>query len=237
MNEGSASESNLPESGANNNNLLASGPTNVETKDNSLQSSTESTNQSSTKNEPLSPDEMRKVINRESPSKCIRECLVECFDSESIIPFCQDYFSYVFKRLASSDKKLDYVISEIIKYCEQRGEIEVEYLWQKVKIERGDNYYKYYRRWQKAIDDSLEVGRVNIEEYAFRPSEDKKNTMESSQNNPLARSPNELTTWFFEQLDPKEQSLLLTTALFEGMGRQKLVQVMADIEQILSRQE
>lgn len=229
MNEKYLSEPNLPESDIEKEGSLNS--TDSEISNESTEKLIENTNQDSTKYESISIEKIINAVNQESPIKCIRECLEICFDNESIRIFCQDYFPYVFKRLNPLDR-LDHVISQIIRYCDQRGNVEIEYLWQKVKLERKDNYYKYYLRWQKAVKDNPEINRLNIDEYAFKASE-KKDEMQSNQNNPLAKSSDELTSWFFNELQSEEQSLILTAALFEGMSRQKLVQAVTSIEKFL----
>ena len=211
-------------------NQPTSSPTDTGLPDETRADAVEGTAQDSVQYESIPPDKLLSTTDREIPSKCIRECLEICFDSESIRIFCQHHFTYVFKRLNPSDR-LDYVISEIIRYCEQRGNVQFEYLWQKIKIERKDNYYNYYLRWQKAVQGTVEISRVNVEEYAFKASE--KSETQTSPDNLLAKNTNELTSWFFSELQPEEQSLLLSTALFEGMSRQKLVEVITDLEKIL----
>lgn len=225
-----ATEPNSSDFGQTVKNQSTSSSTDTGVPDESEAKAIESTAQGSSQYESITPDRLLDVTNSESPFKCIRECLEICFDSESIRIFCQNYFTYVFNRLHSSDR-LDYVISEIIRYCEQRGNVQFEYLWQKIKIERKDNYQKYYLRWQNAVQDTVEISRVNVEEYAFKASE--KNETQTSQDNLLAKNTNELTSWFFSELQPEEQSLLLSTALFEGMSRQKLVEIITDLEKIL----
>lgn len=222
-------EQNSPGSGEEKEGSLNS--TDSEISNESPEKSPENTDQGSTKYKSVSTEMIINVVNRESPTKCIRECLEICFDNESIRVFCQDYFPYVFKRLNLLDG-FDHVISQIIRYCDQRGSTEIDYLWQKVKLERKDNYYKYYLRWQKSVKDNPEINRINIDEYAFKASE-KKDEVQSNQNNPLAKNSDELTRWFFNELQSEEQSLLLATALFEGMSRQKLVQTITNIEKLL----
>lgn len=81
-----------------------------------------------------------------SPTKIIRQCLEEAFDSESIRVFCQDHFGSVFKRLRVVDG-LDQVVIEIIRYSEQHNKF--DYLWEKIRIERYPAYKRYFSLWQK----------------------------------------------------------------------------------------
>lgn len=90
-------------------------------------------------------DQFRNTIPY-SPTKIIRQCLEESFDSESIRVFCQDYFGSVFKRLRVVDG-LDQVVIEIIKYSEQHNKF--DYLWEKIRIERYSTYERYFSLWQK----------------------------------------------------------------------------------------
>ncbi len=55
-----------------------------------------------------------------------------------------------------------------------------------------------------------------------------------SQMTPLDADPESLTHWFFEELQPDEQSLLVTVALFQGMSRHKIMGVALAVEGILS---
>lgn len=99
-----------------------------------------------------------------------------------------------------------------------------------------DAYYKaksfntFRQLPQKAHASFSKDEGLNSNEYDYS----KKGEKTSNLNNPLSGSADVVKKWFFKELHPKEQSLLLTTALFEGMDRQKLVQVVLDIEQILS---
>lgn len=208
-------------------------PTDVKSVNNDSDNSTQVTNQTSIKDTSLSDNQIIREIQRESPSKCIRVCLEECFDSETIIPFCQDYFVHVYKRLTASDQSLDKVIVKIITYCSQHGKF--EYLWQKIKDERENHYQKYYLRWKKAVEAEPEIERLNTQKYDFSVLDDGKSELHGNIHNPLTQELNQLAAWFFKDLQLKEQCLLLAAALFEGMGRQKLVEVTADLEKLLSK--
>lgn len=81
--------------------------------------------------------------------------------------------------------------------------------------------------------NSTEIERLNIKEYTVSIIEDKEKGI-SNLKNPLPRDPNALSSWFFKELRPKEQSLLFATALFAGMNRQKLLEIAADIEKLLT---
>lgn len=93
------------------------------------------------------------------------------------------------------------------------------------------------------LDDLLEVvkkeyGTNNrLQKLLEEFDGSKKKETKSNLNHPLAGVANEVREWFFKELHPREQSLLLTTALFEDMSRNQLIQVMTDIEQILSTDE
>lgn len=52
---------------------------------------------------------------------------------------------------------------------------------------------------------------------------------------PLQKSEEELVRWYFQVLKPDQQSLLLTVALFQEMSRNKIMDVVFDMEQILAQ--
>lgn len=83
-------------------------------------------------------------------------------------------------------------------------------------------------------ETALESETLNSEKFAFSIVENKTTETKGNLNSPLSKNADIVKTWFFKELQSKEQSLLLATALFEGMSRQKLVEVMVDIERILS---
>ena len=90
------------------------------------------------------------------------------------------------------------------------------------------------------LDTLLDVAKKEYETYdelqkACKEFDyTKKSRIKINFSNPLAGTANGVKEWFFKELHPREQSLLLTTALFEDMSRHQLTQVLTDIEQILS---
>lgn len=102
------------------------------------------------------------------------------------------------------------------------------------EYERTKSFDTYQQLFQGDYDDPMDIGRLNVEEYAFSISKDKKSETKGSHQNPLISDTSEVRAWFFKELHSKEQSLLLTAALFEGMSRQKLLEIMTDIERLLS---
>lgn len=80
------------------------------------------------------------------PTKILRNCLEDAFDYESLRSFCYDYFGSVARKLQPVDS-FSSIVTQIISYCEQRGN--VDYLWQSIKNERPRSYETYFPLWQK----------------------------------------------------------------------------------------
>lgn len=102
------------------------------------------------------------------------------------------------------------------------------------EYERAKSFDTYQQLSQADDGNSAEIEHLNAEKNAIHILEDKESKIKGDLKNPLDSDANEVRVWFFKELQPKEQSLLLTTALFDGMSRQKLIEVMAGIETILS---
>ena len=175
-------------------------------------------------------DDWLKAVPGESPIRCIRECLERSFTVSSIRPFCQDYFYSVHIRISQGDG-LDEIITKLIDYCHQQGD--EEKFWQIIQRERSTHYNTYYPKWKKAIDHARKIGRLNTAEYSFKP-DSRSESNEQSGNSPLDKNSGELTRWFFRELRGNERSLLLTAALFEGMSRQKMLQIANQLEEVFS---
>jgi hypothetical protein len=63
--------------------------------------------------------------------KILRECLEMIFASEAELrQFCHEHFAYIYRRLRETDR-WDHIISQIIDYCKNRGEVKT--LWRLIK--------------------------------------------------------------------------------------------------------
>jgi Effector-associated domain 1 len=102
------------------------------------------------------------------------------------------------------------------------------------EYERVKSFDTYQQLSQEDHGNSAKIEHLNAQEYAVRILENEKGGVKITLQNPLSKDANEVRDWFFKELQSKEQSLLLATALFGGMSRQKLMEVMTDIELILS---
>lgn len=180
----------------------------------------------------ISPEGLLKDFKRDgakfdTPYRCLRGCLEQSFDAESIRAFCHTFFSHVHKRIEEFDG-FDRIITRLINHCEQQGTI--QYLWELLKQEYKSHYDDYYPRWVRAVAANESI-RPN--EYALVERNSTSEAKGESRNTPLSKDEPDLTRWFFNELDADEQSLLLAVALFDGMSRQKLVSTAQVIEDVV----
>lgn len=180
---------------------------------------------------PRSTDDMLRAAQTETPFRCIRECLERAYDVSSIRIFCTSYFYTSVHKRIETRHGFDDIIIMIIDHCEQHGEMES--FWQAILQDRPKWHSEYYSRWQRAVERVGKIERINVSEYTFRP-DSRNEKVHSTENNPLDKNPGELTRWFFKELQQNERSLLLTTALFEGMSRQKMTLIATQLENVFA---
>ncbi len=184
--------------------------------------------------ESISPNKLLDIVKGDPPHKCIRDCLEAFFEYESLRSFCQDYFSPVFKGLNDRDS-FSTIITGIISHCDEHGKM--EYLWEglrSVRPSRQPEFEAYYQRWKEAIKRS-HTDRINTNQYAYIKQGNDTDATFDSENNPLEQKGEEFAQWFFRKLKKEEQSLLLTTALFEGLSRRKMIDIAKTLDDILSK--
>lgn len=177
-----------------------------------------------------SSDDILKAVEIDTPQRCIRECLEKAYDVTTVQTFCIDYFYSVHQRIKSSHS-FDEIINMIIVHCQQPSEI--DRFWMAIEICKPDCYTEYYPRWKKAKEPVSKMESVNTVEYAYRP-DNLSEKIEGIESNPLDKNSGELTKWFFKELRQNERSLLLTAVLFEGMSRQKMLQIADQLEKVFS---
>lgn len=94
--------------------------------------------------------------------------------------------------------------------------------------------YKKNPKFQAVYREYRESVKLDPNAYDFSEQAINKATAPQEDGSPLEKPPLLLTKWFFEELEPPEQSLLLSVALFQEMSRHKITEIAATIEEILS---
>lgn len=94
--------------------------------------------------------------------------------------------------------------------------------------EKNQELQKVYEAYRQSI-------RLDPTAYALEKVDiSEADSPQATHTEPLGKDQEEIAEWFFEHLQPDAQSLLLSVALFQGMARHKIMDIVFDIEEILS---
>lgn len=167
-----------------------------------------------------------------SPTRICRKCLQESYGGyeSELRGICQDYFKPVSNNLKETDR-LDDIVVQLILYCEKYHQFEL--LWGVIEKGRPNNYEKYYKLWQKAVESMAMTDWLEQSRYETVSDSEKDRIGRSTRDepHPLASEKTEaINKWFFNELNQQEQSFTLTVALFEGINRKLLGELTREIE-------
>jgi len=204
-----------------------------ETRENdfSLESSTieistenvEESSQSNDENTPEPPSVSESLAEEmpERPLRVLRKTMRDLFFSDQDLRvFCQEHFEDVARNVKETDD-FDGIVLRLLKHCDTRHEIHL--FWEGIKVDRPLAYDKWYNAWHKSfkyyrnkwgtnssIDDEDEIGIDFDSTVAKHHIDDEFHPLRDG-------NIDNVTTWFFEELQEDEQCLALTVTLFEGM--------------------
>lgn len=168
------------------------------------------------------------------PSSILKECLCSSFeDIEDFRNYCSEHFADVYKDLGAS--RFEASVLALIRHCETRST--VDYLWERIRLDRPHHYRTYYPRWQEA---ALAAGAASRRGTDFgSPHRGQRSAPETgsaslAHEHPLAQeSEQAIRNWFYADLTDDERSLVLTTALFEGLDRKYIQAISQDLAEIV----
>lgn len=180
-----------------------------------------------------------KTRNLRSPREILRKCLIYLLaDRQDARTMCFDLCAEVHRDLAENTSIHDIAI-KTIHYLEVCGT--TNKLWQWIRERNQKNYDIWFPEWQKAIEkETAEKFRTRGEEG----STDEKlighvvRRVDTGQSETIGERAlasachNTISSWFFNELDPSERSMVLTTALFEGVNRHYLAELSDSVERI-----
>ncbi len=93
---------------------------------------------------------LRPIIN--NPKQIIRECLNESFLSiDDLKGFCFFHFEGVHREIKKEDGH-GVIVTRIMQHCYANACMDL--LWECIKIERSNQYKKYYPMWERAEKDN-----------------------------------------------------------------------------------
>lgn len=170
-----------------------------------------------TNQEPSSMNETLAEEKPERPVRVLRKTIEDLFNDQDLRMFCLEHFEAVAKRVKATDD-FDGIVLRLLEYCNTRYETDT--FWKGIKADRPQAYdiwykswrksFKYYENEQSTVDVEDELG-VDFDSAVAKLHID-------DEFHPLRKGNiDDITTWFFENLQKEEQSLALTIALFEGM--------------------
>jgi hypothetical protein len=170
----------------------------------------------------------------------IRELILESFDDEELLTFCQDHFGEAVNQFSSATSK-EAKARELIGWCERREKMQD--LIDKLKTERPAKYQKYAAELEgKETATSSIVEKIQQAENQVanilksaepveplpQPAPSESARLESSAH-PLGGSLAEIKSWFLTVLSPEEQTFVVTAALFHGLERRELMDVYEEV--------
>ncbi len=199
-----------------------------------------------TDREKLTKEQANKTRSKasKSPTSIAIECLFMSFNHETIRGFCHSYFPDLYKELRESDE-FRKVIRLLVSYCDEQRI--TEELWLYIEKENLNQYKHYYLRWEKALSEQ-EKSKISSEdkrasssmnEFIHEAHNIRRENPESvavageGQVHPLSESDRmAINDWFYTELQTEEKSMVLTSAIFEGLNRKHMIPIFQEIERI-----
>ncbi|ESQ15369.1 MAG TPA: hypothetical protein DDY14_09465 [Chromatiaceae bacterium] len=169
---------------------------------------------------------------QESPRAVLLECFSSAFHNEEALrTYCFEHFDDVHKLLKETDRFFG-ILRELISYCESRDR--VPQLWDWLASESKPKYDEWFPRWSEACKKNRDSREAEYAEFRAAASPARQNVGQTSTEHPLSSDNAEnVSDWFFNDLNPLERGNVLATALFQEMNRTYLVGVARDFEKLL----
>lgn len=171
------------------------------------------------------------------PNSILKACLEKSFENdEDFRNYCSEYFADVYKDLG--DGKFITNVQALIRHCETRGT--VDYLWERIREDRPRHYHTDYPLWREAMTTASAASRLSTDFGGSHRGEWQTPETGSAslvREHPLAQeSEQAIRNWFYEDLTDDERSLVLATALFEGLDRKYIQAISRDLAALIFEQ-
>ncbi len=171
----------------------------------------------------------------EQPTQFLQRCLQESFDLGELADFCWHKLPGIRSKL-SGQESIEEIVRKMLMYCERQGELDK--LWDYLVEANPKKYKIYYDKYGAQFDSINRLHHLNKNLSARgsnRPvTEEDQALAEQLKNHPLTTDDKRtIKNWFFNDLDQKEKSFLITVALFEGISRKQILGLTNDIEYLL----
>jgi len=191
------------------------------------------------------PDSFDSSQNSNASRTILHQCLYDSFKNSD------DAYQFCFYNCLEISKDIDEglttskYIPKIIGYYDFHDAFDI--LWKVIKERNEKNYNRYYSLWKakheeekykaennSAINEEIEFSDENL----FDPSQVSRDSLDRTEDGVEhaleTGNHSAITKWFFNELNPNDQSMLLATALFEGLNRYDLYELSSSLEEILS---
>ncbi|WP_417912454.1 hypothetical protein [Candidatus Electronema sp. TJ] len=151
------------------------------------------------------------------------ECLKVSFYEDSKIEIrslCKNKFPEL-GRTIGNDEHIDRVIEIILSFFEKNNKFDE--LWDVLRDKREKQCEKFQEEWERAKNK-------NAEDSSARFHEDQNAEIFKQQSSQDKNEDQNIASWFFNKLDRNQQSMVMTTALFQGVEKNIFNELVADVQ-------
>jgi len=129
------------------------------------------------------------------------------------------------KHRISSSQNIEKIFEDIIVYCDQNNEFDK--FWSMAKELRSKKWYSFFKQWEDAC--RKEQDDRNAKSYKENKEEILKH------QTPASGEDKDVPSWFFNTntLNCSQQSMVITTALFQGVEKNKFNNLVLGIQKCL----
>jgi hypothetical protein len=172
-------------------------------------------------------DEENTEVYSSSRDICYK-CLTESFSEESKIDLLnqiKNKFSRETSILFSKEQRIDVIIYNIIDKCYEHADFDS--FWSIIEGIRSNRWRIFFKQWEDAYKKEQEDG--NAKSYKENKEEILKH------QTPASGEDKDVSSWFFNTntLNCSQQSMVITTALFQGVEKNKFNDLVLGIQKCL----